>query len=100
MRNPDPNVERLALVKRSWTVAYRSTRDFQVTGSDYSDGASTTHSGSLVLYGSGGFGREVAWLVEAISTAAGKVEVTCFIDDAIGAQGGTVNGIPVFSLDE
>lgn len=51
----------------------------------------------LVIWGAGGFGREVAWLAEAITSSRSVVK--CFINDDQTAQGTVVNDIPVASLD-
>ena len=57
----------------------------------------TSQIEDLVIWGSGGFGREVAWLAETIASS-GTV-VRCFINDDPAAQGTLVNDIPVASLD-
>ena len=49
----------------------------------------------LLIYGSGGFAREVAWL----ASEAGWT-VLAFIDDKPSHWGKRVNGIPVLSLEE
>lgn len=51
----------------------------------------------LVVWGHGGFGREVAWLAETITSS--RSVVRCFINDDPAAQGTVVNEIPVASLD-
>ena len=48
-----------------------------------------------VVYGGGGFAREVAWLVERCGS-----EVVCFVEDDQGAHGTFLNEIPVMGLDE
>lgn len=35
----------------------------------------------LIIYGAGGFAREVAWLAEACSSADHALDVACFVDD-------------------
>ena len=52
----------------------------------------------IAVYGAGGFGREVAWLIEACNTAAQAYEVVCFIDDSQAKQGTVLNGVPLMSL--
>lgn len=47
----------------------------------------------VIIYGAGGFGRELAWLVESCAA-----EVACFVDDNQSIQGTDVNGIPVLTL--
>jgi sugar O-acyltransferase (sialic acid O-acetyltransferase NeuD family) len=54
----------------------------------------------IAIYGAGGFGRHVAWLVTACNETGGSFEVACFVDDDVSVQGQTVNGIPVMSLPE
>lgn len=49
----------------------------------------------LIIYGAGGFGREVHVLVKQINKVSPAYKVTGFIDDAPGLQGKLVNGIPV-----
>ncbi len=53
----------------------------------------------LVIYGAGGFAREVAWLVECVS-ATKPVRIVAFIDDNDERCGGEINGIGVCSLAE
>lgn len=53
----------------------------------------------IVIYGGGGFAREVAWLVQSCNTHTENLyEVVCFIDDNISKQGTVLNSIPVYSL--
>ena len=53
----------------------------------------------VAVYGAGGFGREVAWLIQSCNEAnPGSYEVVCFIDDREGAHGEVINGIPVMDL--
>jgi len=52
----------------------------------------------VVIYGGGGFAREVAWLVECCDAGKGAYEVACFVDDDEAAHGKLLNGIPVMSL--
>lgn len=51
--------------------------------------------GELLVYGSGGFAREVAWLAQECGH-----EVMAFIDDDPGKRGLVINGIPVLDFDE
>jgi sugar O-acyltransferase (sialic acid O-acetyltransferase NeuD family) len=53
----------------------------------------------VAIYGVGGFGREVAWLIEAIADAGGNVHPACFVDDNVSYHGQVINGLPVMSLD-
>ncbi|WP_448382814.1 acetyltransferase [Desulfosoma sp.] len=53
----------------------------------------------VAIYGAGGFAREVAWLVEDISTNANPFQVVCFIDDNEANHGQVLNGIPVMGLE-
>ena len=50
----------------------------------------------VVIYGGGGFAREVAWLVDSMPEA--KMKVVCFIDDNQKTAGSFLNEIPVYSL--
>lgn len=54
----------------------------------------------LLLYGAGGLGRELAWLVEQIDLAGRPCKVEGFISDLPSEQGGVVDDLPVWSLDE
>ena len=54
----------------------------------------------LAIYGAGGFGREVAWLIESCNRKKTKYEIVCFIDDDISLHGKVLNGIRVLGLDE
>jgi len=55
----------------------------------------------IVIYASGGFAREVAWLIESCNVnTTGKYEVVCFIDDDIKKQDISINDIPVMSLEK
>lgn len=49
----------------------------------------------LVIVGVGGFGREVAWLVERINSVQPTWELLGFIDDNAETHGTVVNGYPV-----
>lgn len=53
----------------------------------------------VAIYGAGGHGREVAWLVEECSTPELRYEVVCFVDDDVTIQGKQVNDIPVYALE-
>lgn len=52
-------------------------------------------SEEIVIYGAGGFAREVAWLAESCAR-----EVVCFVDDEPARHGEVLNGIPVMGLRE
>lgn len=52
----------------------------------------------VAIYGAGGFGREVAWLVESCDTPDHRYTVACFIEDSPALQGQVINDIPVLSL--
>jgi len=54
----------------------------------------------IAIYGGGGFAREVAWLVEDISSDVNPFQVACFIDDNEANHGQILNGIPVMGLEE
>jgi len=49
----------------------------------------------LVIVGVGGFGREVAWLVERINSVKPTWELLGFIDDNVETHGKVINGYPV-----
>lgn len=49
----------------------------------------------LVIVGVGGFGREIAWLVERINAMEPTWELLGFIDDNSEKHGTIVNGYPV-----
>ena len=54
----------------------------------------------LVIYGGGGFGREVAWLAESCWAGEDRFEVVGFIDDDAEQHGRLLNDIPVMGLEE
>jgi len=54
----------------------------------------------LAIYGSGGFAREVAWLVEACNRARQLHDVVCYVDDDVAKHGSLVHGLPVMGLEE
>ncbi len=54
----------------------------------------------LVIYGAGGFAREVAWLVEeAVAAGTHNVRVVALIDDDPVTAGSLVNGFEVMGFD-
>jgi sugar O-acyltransferase (sialic acid O-acetyltransferase NeuD family) len=55
-------------------------------------------SQQIVIYGAGGFAREVAWLIESCSSGQQRYEVAALIDDNATAYGQRLNDIPVMSL--
>lgn len=50
---------------------------------------------NLVIIGAGGFGREVAWLVERINQSNPTWNLLGFLDDSEKLQGISINGYPV-----
>lgn len=52
------------------------------------------------IYGAGGFGREVAWLVHSCNQKGTFYEIVCFIDDNPYLHGKQLNGISVLGLNE
>ncbi len=52
----------------------------------------------IVIYGAGGFAREVAWLVESCCEGKQPYCVACFVDDDVQMQGKILNGLPVLDL--
>ncbi len=53
----------------------------------------------VAIYGAGGFGREVAWLIEECNLAEEQFDLVGFIDDD-PAYEQLVNGCRVFGIDE
>ena len=53
----------------------------------------------IVVYGAGGFAREVAWLIEECAAAGNPWTPVGFIDDAVERHGTLLNGLPIMSLD-
>lgn len=51
----------------------------------------------ILVYGAGGFGREVAWLIECCKT---NFELLGFIDDTYKQYERSINDVMVFGLDE
>lgn len=49
----------------------------------------------IVIWGAGGFGREVAWLIQEINRTDTKYELVGFLDDNIGLRGKYLNSYPV-----
>ena len=54
----------------------------------------------VAIYGGGGFGREVAWLISSCNVPETKYEITCFIEDKKELIGKRLNGYPVLSFSE
>ena len=54
----------------------------------------------IAIYGSGGFAREVAWLVQSCANQGLDYQVVCFIDDDPALHGKTPNGLPTMSLEQ
>jgi len=52
-------------------------------------------SNGFVIYGAGGFAREVAWLAEQCGH-----RVLAFVDDAATESGRVLNGVPVMTLED
>jgi len=55
---------------------------------------------TIAIYGAGGMGREVAWLVQSCNEKQEIYRVACFIDDNEAMHGAELNGIPVMGLGE
>lgn len=49
----------------------------------------------IVIIGAGGFGREVAWLIEDINKVKSEWNLVGFVDDNESVQGTTINGYKV-----
>lgn len=54
----------------------------------------------LIIFGAGGFGREVAWAVERINQVSPTWDLLGFMDDDDGIQGKKINGYPVLGKTE
>lgn len=55
----------------------------------------------IVIYGGGGFAREVAWSIQDSNLASSKAyEIVCFADDDRTKHGIYLNNIPVLSLEQ
>lgn len=52
----------------------------------------------ILIYGAGGFAREVAWLVEQCSEVGRALESVAFVDDNPANHGLAINDLPVMSL--
>lgn len=61
---------------------------------DYAGGAIVMLK-SLYIYGAGGFGREVAWVVEAVNLQAAEWHIAAYIDDDPATAGTSIDGRPV-----
>jgi len=49
----------------------------------------------IVIFGAGGFGREVAWIIEDINRVGKRFELLGFVDDDPQMKGRILNGYPV-----
>jgi sugar O-acyltransferase (sialic acid O-acetyltransferase NeuD family) len=54
----------------------------------------------IAIYGAGGFGREIAWLVQSCNQNIEIYKVVCFIDDDSKKNGQILNNIPIMSLEK
>lgn len=54
----------------------------------------------IAIYGAGGFGREVAWLVQSCNLTDERYRIVCFIDDNEANHGKVLNNLPVMSLQQ
>jgi FlaA1/EpsC-like NDP-sugar epimerase len=54
----------------------------------------------IVVFGAGGFGREVAQLIEDINRASPQYELLGFVDDDPSMPGKALNGHPVKRVDD
>lgn len=55
---------------------------------------------SLVIYGAGGFAREIAWILDRLNNIKSDWEIKCFIDDDPKTHSNDINGIELMSFDE
>ena len=54
----------------------------------------------LLIYGSGGFGREVAFLTASINRAGERWQLVAYADDEKGGRGESLHGIPLLTLHQ
>lgn len=54
----------------------------------------------IVIYGGGGFAREVAWMIQSCNDETAKYRVVCFIDDNERMHGKILNNIPIMALTD
>ena len=54
----------------------------------------------IVIVGVGGFGREVAWLIERINSVKPTWELVGFVDDNKALMGDNISGYPVVGDSE
>lgn len=56
---------------------------------------------NIIIYGSGGFARELAWLIEEVNEfTAITIKVVCFVDDNMKRSGERVNGIEILTFTQ
>jgi len=55
---------------------------------------------TIAIYGAGGFGRELAWLVQSCNEKQETYRVACFVEDKQALHGAELNGIPVMGLND
>ncbi len=58
-----------------------------------------TARAQIVIYGAGGFAREVAWLIQSCAPQR-VLDVACFVDDDPARHGEQMNGLHVLGLQE
>ena len=54
----------------------------------------------ILIYGAGGFAREVKDVVDAVEEARGGIRCAGFLDDVSGNHGKVLNGIPILGGEE
>ncbi len=54
----------------------------------------------IAIYGAGGFGRELAWLIQSCNEKQETYRLACFIEDNEAIHGAELNDIPVMGLAE
>lgn len=52
----------------------------------------------IVIIGAGGFGREIAWLIEDINEVKKEWNIIGFIDDSAEKQNRLINGYKVLGI--
>ena len=60
----------------------------------------TQDSRAVLVYGAGGFAREVGWLIEQCAESGQPIMPVGYIDDAVDRPGQNLNGLPVVTLPE
>lgn len=54
----------------------------------------------LVIYGAGGFAREIAWILDRLNSNKQTWELMCYIDDDPNTHSSLINGIEIISFED